>query len=77
VVFLQHGVLASSESFVLLGNDSSAFRLADKGYDVWMGNSRGNVYSRKHSSLDPDDDNDHSTFWDFSFFEMAKYDLPA
>ena len=39
-----------------------------------MGNSRGNYYSRHHRSLDPDTD---SAFWDFGWFEMGQYDLPA
>ena len=53
---------------------SPAFVLAEAGYDVWMSNSRGNKYSRKHTSLDPDwSDN----FWRFSFDEMGEYDVPA
>jgi hypothetical protein len=45
--------------------------LADKGYDVWMNNSRGNRYSKNHVSLEANDDKE---FWDYSFEEMAKYD---
>jgi predicted alpha/beta hydrolase len=45
--------------------------LANQGYDVWVGNSRGNAYSS------PLINTKIKAFWDFSFDEMAKYDLPA
>ncbi|PNJ72079.1 LIPF isoform 4 [Pongo abelii] len=45
----------------------------DAGYDVWLGNSRGNTWARRNLYYSPDS----VEFWAFSFDEMAKYDLPA
>ncbi|KAF2893340.1 hypothetical protein ILUMI_12833 [Ignelater luminosus] len=73
IVYLQHPAASSASIWLDLGNQSLAFLLADRGYDVWLGNFRGTTYSRKHTKLKPRE----RKYWDFSFHEMAMYDLPA
>lgn len=74
---MQHGLFACSESFILNGADATAYKFAEEGYDVWLGNNRGNQYARKHLRLDPTKQEDKKEFFDYSFYELAKYDLPA
>jgi len=74
-VLYLHGYESSSAEIVMRGKDSLGFLLADEGYDVWMMNFRGNLYSRNHTTLDPD--NTTGPFWSFTWWEMGTQDLPA
>ena len=74
-VLLMHGLLDSAATWVNnFRSQSLAYVLVDAGFDVWLGNVRGSTYSRQHLRLDPDVDR---AYWDFSFDEMARHDLPA
>uniref|UniRef100_A0A0K8VD62 Lipase 1 n=1 Tax=Bactrocera latifrons TaxID=174628 RepID=A0A0K8VD62_BACLA len=73
-ILLMHGLLDSSATWVMMGPDKGlAYLLYDSGYDVWMPNVRGNTYSRNHTKYSTK----HAKFWDYTFHEMGKYDLPA
>ncbi|XP_013190840.2 lipase 3 [Amyelois transitella] len=77
VVFLMHGLLSSSADYVLLGPGCAlGYLLAEEGFDVWMGNARGNYYSRRHTSLNPDSLLS-TAFWSFSWDEIGNIDVPT
>ncbi|GLH04066.1 Lipase 3 [Gryllus bimaculatus] len=82
-VFLQHGIFGATDSWVFrqcyrqltetpIGGSITYF-MADDGYDVWIGNTRGNYYSREHVNFTAKD----KRFWRFSWHEMGMYDTPA
>jgi len=74
VFLLQHALMSSSADWVdNTPEQSLGFLLADAGYDVWLGNVRGNRYCKKHTSIDVTS----KEFWDFSFEEHASHDLPT
>ncbi|KAI9484135.1 MAG: Alpha/Beta hydrolase protein [Benjaminiella poitrasii] len=74
VVLLYHGFLMSSEVWVSNVEEykNLPYILASRGYDVWLGNARGNKYSQYHVNLSPR----HQPFWNFSLNEFAMRDLP-
>lgn len=73
VMFLQHGVMDSSYSFIANGaSDGLAFRAFDKGYDVFMGNFRG-TSSLKHVHPEISAAN----YWDYTLDDHGNYDIRA
>lgn len=73
-VFLMHGMLATSADFLVTGPDVAlGFLLSDRGYDVWLGNARGNKHSMNHKKFS----NSSKQFWTFSWHEIGFYDLPV
>jgi pimeloyl-ACP methyl ester carboxylesterase len=73
VIHLQHGLEGSADDWFYNKDKSAGLYVLDRGYDVWVGNNRGNKYCRSHTNSNMSD----KDFFDFSFDEMALYDLPA
>ncbi|KAI3803734.1 hypothetical protein L1987_31895 [Smallanthus sonchifolius] len=73
-VLLLHGLFMGGDAWFLDSpNQSLGFILADRGFDVWVGNVRGTKWSHGHASLSDGD----KEFWDWSWQELALYDLEA
>lgn len=84
-VLLLHGFQGSSNVWLVAGNDtlpetapaevpaSLAIALASERYDVWLGNIRGNLFSRNHVELEPTS----GEFWNFTIDHIVEHDLPA
>ncbi|KAF8761601.1 alpha/beta-hydrolase lipase region [Rhizoctonia solani] len=74
VVYLHHGLLMNSEVWVCLTDRERClpFILADAGYDVWLGNNRGNKYSKKSIHSIPSE----AKFWNYSIDEFCLFDIP-
>lgn len=74
-VLLVHAL--ASSSFQWIFNDpevAPAFVLARAGYDVWLANNRGNMFSLGHEKLDAKKDR---SYWYFTWEEMGTFDVPA
>ncbi|KAL9584504.1 MAG: hypothetical protein Q9212_002090 [Teloschistes hypoglaucus] len=74
VIYMHHGLLMNSEVWVCLTEKKRClpFMLVEKGYDVWLGNNRGNKYSKKSTRASPTS----NAFWDFSMDQFAFHDIP-
>ncbi|XP_055615570.1 lipase 1-like [Toxorhynchites rutilus septentrionalis] len=73
-ILMMHSLFSSCADWVAIGpKNALGYLLADRGYDIWLGNARGNRYGRKHESLTVD----IPGFWNFTFHEIAVYDVTA
>jgi len=74
VIYLHHGLMMNSEVWVCLTEQERClpFELVERGYDVWLGNNRGNKYSKKSVNHAPT----QTTFWNFSMDQFAFHDIP-
>jgi hypothetical protein len=65
-----HGFCTKNSRLIVnFRKKSFPFVLAEEGYDVWVGNNRGTVYSDINSHL-PD-------YWEFNVDHFAQYDQPT
>lgn len=72
--FLMHGLFRNSADFLAVGPSFALpYLLADHGFDVFLGNSRGSKYCKEHEKFSYRS----SEFWNFSWHEIGYYDLPA
>ncbi|GBG75429.1 hypothetical protein CBR_g20059 [Chara braunii] len=73
-LLMQHGLFSGGESWLLSPPDENlAFRLVEQGYEVWIANGRTSRWSHGHAKWRPED----KEYWDWSWDEMALYDVPA
>ena len=73
-VLLLHGLFMAGDAWFLDSMDQSlGYILADHGFDVWAGSVRGTFWSHGHTCLSEKD----KDFWNWSWEELALYDLTA
>ncbi|KAH9324828.1 hypothetical protein KI387_005006, partial [Taxus chinensis] len=75
--FLYHGIMQGGEGWLLdEPKESLAFILADSGYDVWIGNSQGDLIKLKllESQFGWVK---MQEFWDWSWDDLVAFDVPA
>ena len=62
-VLFMHGIECDMNFFTVGDADvAPPYVLVEQGYDVWLGNNRGNRYALGHTSLSVDS----AAYWDFN-----------
>ena len=74
-VLVQHGLALDAADWLWSYAEGipMPLQLYDAGFDVWLGNNRGTVYSQVHDTLTTKQDE----FWLYDWAEMGKYDTVA
>ena len=76
-MMFQHGLMDSSYSWTShTPEEAVPFQAARSGYDVWLGNNRGNEYANENIN-GLDSVTDDKEFHNYSFQELGDHDLPA
>ena len=70
VAYFQHGLVDTAWCFFQMDKKSLPFLLLERGFDVWLGNSRGNIFSNKKKMQ-------NKKYYEFTMDDKVKYDLPA
>ncbi|XP_063923589.1 lipase member J-like isoform X2 [Zophobas morio] len=73
VILLHHSIATHSHIYLWQGNNSLALTLWRDGFDVWLANQRGTIFSDKHVNMTKYD----FAYWDFSVHEMGLYDVTS
>lgn len=69
-LFINHGMWGSADNWIKNSEhfyQSLPFLLADFGFEVWVGNSRGTVDYSSNDILDKDDEE----FWEYDYMVMS------
>ena len=78
VAFCQHGLMSAANDWI--ANKPSiapAFQLARNGYDVWLGNNRGNMNSEDRKLWTTTITADPQSYFNYSFQDLGQHDLPT
>lgn len=73
-VLIVHGLEDSADGWFYNDEENSpGFYLVNKGYDVWIGNNRGNKYSHSHTNPNIS----KKDFFNFCYDDLGLYDVKA
>ena len=74
-ILLVHGMFSSPTDFLGRSDSGSAslpIQLAQMGYDVWIGCSRGRPYTDTHTVYDLNNPDEEKSYWDYTYEEIGK-----